>query len=107
MRRVWAGLAVALITCTAITGCSTAASTTCKDFGSRKATDQSSLVNEMIRAHGLNPLSNIYGSTAMLSEIRTFCGISEIRVLTGQQVAATQNLDSAIERAINWKVYGG
>lgn len=86
-------------------GCSTAPSTTCKDFGSRPPDAQDSLIRELIGSHGLDWTSNIYGTTQIQLDVDDFCGISPTARYVGGSTSATKNLSSAIDRGVNWSDY--
>lgn len=87
--------------------CSTAGSVTCQDFGQRTSSDRSSLVRELIGAHGLDWTSNIIATASIQNSIEEYCGISSIQEFIGKKVGATKNLSASIDAAINWDDYRG
>ena len=99
------GAAVSMITCLALSGCSSATSATCKDFADKDSNDQLLLAMDLIKAHDLDPTSNAVATAKITNTIQNYCGLDPTVLLTGGKATATQHVDDKIDDAIDWASY--
>lgn len=97
--RVISVVGATIITTTALTACSSPASTTCADYAAKTTTQQTLLVRDLIKSHGLDPDSNYYAVGKIQADIDMFCGYFP------GGTAAKSNQNVAIDKAIDWNSY--
>lgn len=100
------GALVLVIVLAVVLGRGGVKNTTCKQFGEQDSTEQVFTLQSLIRAHGLDPNSNLMAVSRIGADIDTFCGIDALAAYNGAEHGATQNRDAKIDKFIDWVSYG-
>jgi len=81
-----------------LAACSSSSQMTCQEYSNLPASKQTATVIKMVRDHGLDPYSSVWGTARIGADLELYCGMVGGSAFGAE---ATKNLTSPIENAID------